>query len=220
VVGALSLSAVESYRPLIAAAVKRLLDELAPMGEMDLRADFAFRLPTAVIADLMSLPTDARNGLEDLLRDVDLAFTHQDQEDFLARGDRAIAELLRRMDTLIRDRMARPGNDLISRLIGGVDGDQCKIPEHEDLVANAVFLLEAGHQSTMNALTSGVYTLLVHAPQLERLRHDTSLIPCAVEEVLRFNSPIGIAPRTARHDVALRQGRVHAGATIPFFWAP
>jgi cytochrome P450 len=80
-----------------------------------------------------------------------------------------------------------------------------------------MFLLEAGHESTMNALTSGVYTLLVHAPQLERLRRDPALIPSAVEEMLRFNSPIGIVPRAARQDLCLPQGSVRAGTTIPFF---
>jgi cytochrome P450 len=217
IIGALSANAVESYRPLVEATVQRLLDELEPIGEMDLRAQFAFKLPTAVIAQLMDLPDDVRDGLEHLLVDVDLAFTHQDQELYLARGDRAITELLGRMDRLIVEREARPGDDLISRLVAGADGRHGSIPDHEDLVANAVFLLEAGHQSTMNALASGVYTLLAHAPQLERLRHDPSLIPCAVEEMLRFNSPIGIVPRTARQDLDLPQGCVRAGTTIPFF---
>ena len=157
---------MRSYRTLVEATVRRLLDELEPIGEMDLRAQFAFKLPTAVIAELMDLPDDVRDGLEQLLVDVDLAFTHQDQEEYLARGDRAIKELLARMGRLILEREARPGDDLISRLIAGTDGRQGSIPDHEDLVANAVFLLEAGHQSTMNALASGVYTLLAHA------RHD------------------------------------------------
>jgi len=217
IVGALSANAVEPYRPLVEATVQRLLDELEPIGEMDLRAQFAFKLPTAVIAELMDLPDVVRDGLEQLLVDVDLAFTHQDQEEYLARGDRAITELLARMGRLILEREARPGDDLISRLIAGTDGRQGSIPDHEDLVANAVFLLEAGHQSTMNALASGVYTLLVHASQLERLRHDPSLIPGAVEEMLRFNSPIGIVPRTARQDLDLPHACVRAGTTIPFF---
>ena len=57
----------------------------------------------------------------------------------------------------------------------------------------------------------------MHAPQLERLRHDPALIPSAVEEILRFNSPIGIVPRTAREDLCLPHGSVRAGTTIPFF---
>jgi cytochrome P450 len=217
IVGALSASAVESYRPLVEATVQGLLDELVPSAEMELRAQFAFKLPTGVIADVMDLPHNVRDGLEHLLIDVDLAFTHQDEEEYLMRGDRAITELLTRMDRLIALRKVAPGSDLISRLIGGEGDPRGSITDHEDLVANAVFLLEAGHQSTVNALTSGVYTLLVHAPQLERLRHDPSLIPCAVEEMLRFNSPINIVPRTARQDVDLPQGRVRAGTTIPFF---
>jgi cytochrome P450 len=165
----------------------------------------------------MDLPDDVRDGLEHLLVDVDLAFMHQDEEEFLARGDRAISELLVRMDRLILERITMPADDLISRLIAGVRDPRGGALGREDLVANVVFLLEAGHQSTMNALTSGVYALLVHGPQLERLRHDLGLIPSAVEEMLRFNSPIGIVPRAARQDLCLPQGRVRAGTTIPFF---
>src|SRR5262249_19169103 len=130
IAGALSVNAVESYRPLVETTVARLLDALAPIGEMDLRADFAFKLPTAVIADLMDLPDVVRDGLEHLLVDVDLAFTHQDHEEYLARGDRAVIELLACMGRLIVERSARPGEDLISRLIAGADAEQ------GDLVAN------------------------------------------------------------------------------------
>src|SRR5262245_28213053 len=126
IVGALSANAVESYRPLVEATVQRLLDELEPIGEMDLCAQFAFKLPTAVIAELMDLPDDVRDGLEHLLVNVDLAFTHQEQEAYLARDDRAITELLTRMDRLIVERKSMRGDDLISRLIAGVDGPHCR----------------------------------------------------------------------------------------------
>jgi cytochrome P450 len=211
IVSAFSPGAVETYRPLVCAIVDRLLDELAPRGQMEFRSEFAFRVPMAVMAELMDLPADVRDGLEQLLGDVDAAFVHQDDEALLEKGDRATVELLGRMDRLLTARKAQPGADLISRLAAG-DG-----VIHGDRVANAVFLLEAGHESTMNALTSGVYELLMHSDQLDRTRADPSLICSAVEEILRFQSPIGIVPRTAREDVELAQGRVPVGTTIPFF---
>lgn len=69
----------------------------------------------------------------------------------------------------------------------------------------------------MNTLTSGLYTLLKHPDQLERLRADLTLVPSAVEEMLRYNSAIGLAPRVAREDVDLPQGTVREGSTITFF---
>jgi len=216
IVSAFSTHAVERYRPLVTTTVARLLDELEPAGEMDLRRQFAFGLPLAVMADLMDLPVAAREGLEQLVSDVDQAFVHQSDESFLSRGDRAMLELLARMDELILARKGSSGTDLLSRLAAGAGDPTGSGIDHDDLVANAVFLLEAGHESTMNALTSGVYLLLIHPPELERLRNDPSLIPAAVEEILRFASPIGIAPRTARADVDLPQGCVRVGTTVPF----
>ena len=217
IVAAFTAHAVEQYRPLVEQTVARLLDELQPRGEMDLRRQFAFRLPTHVIAELMGLPASAREGLELLVGDVDQAFVHQNEESYLTRGDRAMVELLARMDRLLVERHGTGGGDLLSRLAAGEDDPTGAGINHDDLVANAVFLLEAGHESTMNALTSGVYMLLVHPPQLERLRNEPSLIPAAVEEILRIASPIGIVPRTARADVDLPQGCLPGGTTIPFF---
>jgi unspecific monooxygenase len=210
---AFTKSAVESYRPLVAATIERLLDGLVPLREMNFLTDFAFQLPTAVISELMALPEQVRVGLDALLVDLDLAFVFRSDEEYLDRGDQAVAELLSRMDAVLAERRANPGDDLISRLVGGEDDGV----EHEDLVANAVFLLQAGHDTTMNTLTSGVYTLLQNPEQLEALRADPSLVPTAVEEMLRFNSAIGIAPRLANEDVELPNGTVHAGSVVSFF---
>lgn len=214
---AFTRTAVEAYRPMVEATVDKLLDELTPLGEMEFRRQFAFRLPTAVICELMQLPAEAREGLDELLDDLDLAFVHQGKEAYVARGDDAVEVLQQRLESVLRERSLHPGDDLISRLLtvdhDGVGG----VVEHEDLVANSVFLLQAGHDTTMNALTSGIYTLLKHPDQLEHLRKEPGGIPGAVEEMLRYNSPIGVAPRTAREDVELPQGTVPAGGTVTFF---
>jgi cytochrome P450 len=91
--------------------------------------------------------------------------------------------------------------------------------DHDDLVANAVLLLQAGHDTTMNTLTSGGYTPLKQPEQLARLRADLTLVSLAVEEMLRYKSAIGIAPRTARENLELAEGTRHAGSTIPFLGA-
>jgi cytochrome P450 len=214
---AFTKSAVDAYRPFVEATVTALLDELEPRGAMNFLADFAFRLPTVVIAELMQLSSSSRDGLDELLIDLDLAFVFQDQLEYLERGDRAVEELARRMDTELAARRGAPGDDLLSRLLRGEDGGADVDIDHADLVANAVLLLQAGHDTTMNTLTSGVYTLLQHPEEFARLKADPSLVPSAVEEFLRYNSAIGIAPRVATEDVELPVGTVRAGSSIPFF---
>lgn len=122
---AFTKSAVASYRPMVAAATKQLLADLIPLGSADFRRQFAFRLPTVVIADLMRLPAEARHGLDDLLNDLDEAFVYQTDEAYLARGDAATQELERRMEAVLADRRDNPGDDLISLLLtvdhGGED---------------------------------------------------------------------------------------------------
>lgn len=214
---AFTKTAVEAYRPYVQRTIDQLLDELEPLGEMDLSRQFAFRLPTAVIAELMQLPDAFRERLDELLIDLDLAFVHQGQEDYLARGDRAVEELLARFGAILDERRLDPGNDLLSRMVKTAGDEIDGEVDRDDLLANAVLLLQAGHDTTMNTLTSGMYELLKHPDQMDRLRADPTLVPAAVEEMLRYHSAIGIAPRTAREDVELAQGTVRAGSKIPFF---
>lgn len=214
---AFTKSAVEAYRPLIQRTLDALLDRLVPRKAMDFRADFAFPLPTAVISELMGLSDASREGLDELLVTLDEAFVFQLDDAHTARGNAAVEELLRRMDAELEARRSAPTDDLLGRLVRGEDGSLDVDIAHDDLVANAVLLLQAGQDTTMNALTSGVFTLLTNPDQFDKLRHNPSLVPSAVEEFVRYNSPIGIAPRVITEDMELPVGVVPAGATVPFF---
>lgn len=214
---AFTKSAVDAYRPLVETTVDALLDELVPRGAMNLLEDFAFRLPTSVISELMGLSAESRDGLDELLVELDNAFVFQGQPGYIEQGDAAITELLRRMDVELAARRETPSEDLLGRLVRGEDGSADVDIAHDDLVANAVLLLQAGHDTTMNTLTSGVYSLLTHPEQMARLIAEPTLVPAAVEEFLRFNSAIGIAPRRVTAEVDLPVGTVHPGAEIPFF---
>lgn len=210
--------AVEAYRPRIEATIDALLDEVSPRGEMDLVRDFAVRVPTTVIADLMGLGPEDRDGLPRLLVDLEEAFIHQHDDACVDRGEAAMVELFARMRRALAVRIADPGDDLLSRIARGESEDHAV--EREDLVANAVFLLFAGQDSTKNTLASCVYELLRNPEQMDLLKSDPSLVPGAVEEALRFHPAIYGAPRYAREDIELPQGTLPAGKTIDFFFGP
>jgi len=218
---AFTKSAVDAYRPRIQATIDALLDELVPLGRMDLVQDFAARVPLAVICELMGLAPADREGIPQLLSDVEEAFLHAQNEDYAEyakRGEAATSELYSRFDRALTARIADPGDDLLSRMAAGEAGDDPV--EHEDLVANAAGLLGAGQDSTKNTLASCVFELLRHPDQMDLLRRDPSLVPGAVEEALRFHPAIYGAQRRARADLEFAQGTLSAGTKIDFFFGP
>lgn len=215
---AFTKSAVEAYRPQIQATIDTLLDGVVPRGEMDLLQDFAVLLPTAVITGLMGLAPDESEGLHGLFADVEEAFINEHDPACFDRGEAAMTELFARMHRVLESRIANPGDDLLSRIAAGESADSPI--DRDDLVANALFLLSAGQDSTKNALVSCVYELLRNPEEMDLLRADPSLVPGAVEEALRFHPPIYGAQRYAREDIELPQGLLRAGTKIDFFFGP
>lgn len=214
---AFTKSAVESYRPQIQATIDGLLDELVGRGEMDLVRDFAARVPTTVISDLMGLDSVDRVGLTELLVALEEAFIHQGDEAKVDLGEAAMLELFARMRRALATRIESPGDDLLSRIAQGVSEEAV---DREDLVANAVFLLFAGQDSTKNTLASCVYELLRHPDQMELIRRDPTLVAGAVEEALRFHPAIYGAPRYVREEIELPHGKLLPGTTVDFFFWP
>ncbi len=214
---AFTKTAVESYRPHVEATLHGILDGLVPRGRCDLVAEFAFRLPTAVISDLMDLPPAVREGLDGLLVDLGRGFIYRDDPAAFDRGEAAVVEIMARLRPLLAERAEHPGDDLLSRLAGTSEQNERDEVEFDDLVVNAAFLLHAGHETTQNAIASAVYALLTHPQQLAAVRADLDLVPAVVEEALRLHSPIGVAPRKVSEDVELAQWHLRAGTVVPFF---
>lgn len=202
--------AVEAQRGMVEAEVEALLDELEPLGEMDLKYDFAYRLPLNVIARLMGI-TDDLPRLRGDLEELTYGFIHQETEEGLARGDAAATALMAYFDTVLRERRLAPGDDLLSQLAAD---DEASDLEWDDVVANAVLLVDAGHTSTMNLITNGMLLLLKHPEQLELLKAEPERIPEAVEEMLRIESPIQITERIALEDVEVGEKPVSRGTLI------
>jgi cytochrome P450 len=201
--------ALEAVRPRVREIVNRLIDDFAGRDGVDLIADLALPLPVTVISELLGLPIEdqaqAREWAEAIAQALDPIVT----EDQALRADRAVRELAAYIGGVVARRRREPGPDLLSRLIQAEDGGG-HLSEAE-LISTVGLLFGAGHETTRNLIGDGMLALLRHPGELQRLRDDPSLIRSAVEELLRYDSPVQIAGRGARADAVVGGQRIAAG---------
>jgi pimeloyl-[acyl-carrier protein] synthase len=192
---------VEGLRERIEAVVTRLLDRVGERGQWDVVADLAYPLPVTVICDMLAIPDgdrqDVRRWSLDLIYTIDPIIPPE----ALARAQKAGREFRGYLADLIAERRRRPGEDLLSGLIAAEDEGQ-QLTEAE-LVSTCVLLLIAGHETTSGLVGNGTLALLRHPDQLRRLHEDPSLIRPAMEELLRFDSPVQLTGRLMLEDVEI-----------------
>ena len=176
---------VERLRPRIEEIADDLVDRVAPDGRMELVDDFAFPLPIIVIAELLGIPAENRDRFRVWSNSFLLPpLTDELREQFLRHTDEFVAYL----DVLFAKRRAEPSDDLLSALVRAEEhGD--RLSENE-LYSMAVLLIVAGHETTVSLITNAVLALLGQPDELERLQADPSLMRNAVEELLRYDSPV------------------------------
>jgi len=191
---------VELLRPRIVALVDSLLDGFGA-GEVDVMDVLAFPLPVTVIGDMLGVPAADRAPLRPLVRSVTAILELAVTPDALAEAAEADRRLGEYFADLVAERRAHPGDDLLSKLIDAEDkGDQ--LTEHE-LISTAILLFAAGFETTTHLIGNGLYALLRHPDELARLRADRSLVRPAVEELLRYDSPVQLAARTTYEDITI-----------------
>ena len=200
---------VEHLRPVVQAMTEELLDQVAEAGECDLIDALAFPLPANVISELVGVPVADRDWLRPLVSDLAATLEPNRQPGEVERSEAASAKVNEYLNDLIDRRRADPADDLLSGLIAASDGeDRLTQPE----VAVTVSLIyAAGFETTMNLIGNMVHTLMRHPDQLARLRADRSLVPSAVDEVLRFEPPVQIDGRYARADTEVGGHVIPAG---------
>ncbi len=200
IVGALNQRAIARMEAGVVALVARLLDAMQARtrdGEViDLVADYASAIPIEVIGNLLAVPHDERGPLRDWSLAILGALEPAPDAAMLARGNRAIVDFSAYLVGLIERRRRAPldpAEDVLTRFIqGDAPGDGL---EGDVLLDNCIFLLNAGHETTTNLIANGVFTLLRHPEQRRRLRAEPSLLPTAIEEMLRFESPVQLNNR-------------------------
>ncbi len=195
---------VERLRDRMQTLADQMLDRGQREGQLDLVADYALPIPATIIAELLGVPTEDQRRFHNWSKRIVAAST---TSDFLIAIP-SIYLFMRYLRRLIARRRTAPRDDLISALIQAEEaGDRLSTDE---LLAMVVILLIAGHETTVNLIASGTLALLQHPDQRERLRRDPALMPSAVEELLRFTSPVEIATeRYACEPLEI------AGAVIP-----
>ena len=176
---------VEQLRPRVQEVADALLDRVAERGRMELVDDFAFPLPITVIAELLGIPTEDQGRFRAWSNSFVLPpMTPELQEQLARHTDEFVAYL----DDLFARRRAESREDLVSALVRAEDeGDHLSQNELSSMV---VLLIVAGHETTVSLITNATLSLLSNPDQLAELRADPSLMPSAVEELLRYDSPV------------------------------
>lgn len=188
---------VGRYRAIIAERATALIDQAAPAGSMDLVADFARPLPFAVINDVLGVPPSDRDGLGEALAVLQRGFARQRDSDRTAvqAANDATGHLLSYFAGLLDQRTAEPADDLMTALAARhADGE-----DRQDLIANCIFFVLAGHQTTTTLLALGTHLLCTHPDTRAALQRDPGRWGAAVEEMLRLITPTtftGVTPRT------------------------
>jgi cytochrome P450 len=191
---------VESLRPRTQQVVDELIDAALDAGEIDLVEAFAYPLPVRVICDLLGVPHEDHQRFkawsEALARGLDPDFLLT--PDVIEARSEAIMQFSQYFFELLAERRRAPGEDLLSRLVEAEDGG-VTLNEGE-LLATCILLLVAGHETTVNLIGGGTLALLRNPDQWTRFRDDQSLTRSAVEEMLRFVSPVQLTGRALLED--------------------
>ncbi len=201
----------EELRPRIESIVGDLLDDVQDAGSMEIVADLAYPLPVIVISEMLGVPADDRNLLKEWSRGLTKALDTGKPED-VARAMPASLELTAYFRELVTEKRKRPKDDLISSLIAAeAEGD--KLSE-EELLANCVLLLLTGHETTKNLIGNGLLALLRNPRQLQKLKDDSGLIKTAVEEFLRYDSPVQKICRWTTEDIKIGDKTIPKGHLV------
>ncbi|MCZ7536461.1 MAG: cytochrome P450 [Acidimicrobiia bacterium] len=206
---------VKSMEDGVRAAARRIIDSIAVRGECDFVTDVAAELPLIVIADLLGVPQEDRHRVFEWTNrmigreDPEYGITLDEATD-------AAAEIFAYASELGERRLREPANDIVTKLLTAeIDGEKL---EHMEFVFFFLLLAVAGNETTRNLLSGGLLALAEHPDQRARLMSDRDLLPSAVEEMLRWVSPVMSFRRTATRDTEIRGVPIAAGESVVLFY--
>jgi hypothetical protein len=204
---------VEGLRSHIREILDNLLEPLLVAGRMDVIADLAAPLPAIVTAEMMGLPTADANQLKDWSADfAEVLGNFQHNPDRASRTLKCVEEMTGYFRDAIQSQRDQPRDGLINALLTAeLDGDRLT---EEEIVANCIVTMVGGQETTTNLIGNGMLTLLRHPEELEKLRNDLALIPSAVEELLRFESPSQHTARICPEDTELGGKMIRKGQAV------
>lgn len=187
-------------RPRITDLCHQLIDDICEREEIDAVGELAAWLPLHVIGDMLGFPMELRPDLLTWSDDM-VKMQGSPEPDAAQRGIAGAMKFREFVIEAIQQRLADPGTDLLSLLVAGEAGVGEDPSAIEDVIYDSLLLLIGGDETTRHVLTGGLYQLLVDRSRWERLRADPSLLPVAVEEMLRWVTPIKTMARTVVRDI-------------------
>jgi cytochrome P450 len=216
--------ALERLSGRIAAITQELLDQVSANGHTDFVTDIAYPLPTIVIAEMLGVPTSDRplfkkwaDGLlSSQLQDAEF-FNANEQRDNpeVQRLTHLFEEMSNYFKAMLEERRQQPGDDMMSELLTAeVDGEHLSMG---DTISFCILLLLAGHVTTTNLLSQAIRCFDEHPEALEQVRKNPELMPGAIEEILRYASPVWRLSRTTTADITLEGVTIPAGSLV-FGW--
>jgi cytochrome P450 len=206
--------AIDEYAPEVRKICDEIIDSVIDRGECDFVVDIAGKLPTAAICEMLGIPAEYRDQMYAL---GNMSIGTQDPEYNQGRnatetGREALAQFFSYFAKLIDERRKRPGKDLISTFtLGDIDGTRLTDLE---ILFNSFLLIIGGQETTRNATSGGMLALIRHPAQLAKLRNDSTILPTAIEEFLRWTTPVTHILRTARKDIELRGQQIRQGDKV------
>jgi hypothetical protein len=210
-----SPAVAESLRPQIEAIVDRMLEPLGHASEADILKEIAHPLPARVIAEMLGVPDKMHDQLIDWSDSIAVFMGNPGRTLQQAEAAQtAVLELTEFFRGAVAERRKEKGSDLISLLLD-IEEDGEVLTE-EELYAQCVMLLFGGHETTRNLIGNGIYTLLRHPEELDELRENPALIRTAIEELLRYESPVQYTGRAAKEELDICDVHIQRGETILF----
>lgn len=205
---------LESFRPTVQKLVDELIDQKLAEGTMDMVADLAYPLPSNVILDLLGIPRSGRPYIKASSEAINefVATIFFVNTDIWRRLADVFTEVKAYLKSLIAERRKHPGDDLLTKMVlAEENGDMLS---EDEIVIATNFLLFAGHETTANLIAVGMYHLMQNPEQLAQLRANPSKIPAAVEELLRYVSPVHTLGRRTTQDVTIHEVAIPKDSSI------
>ena len=203
---------VSALGPRVDQIVEDLLDGLAGKGRFDLIGEFAFPLPVIVIAEMLGVPAEDRDRFNVWSNDIALAVEPVLNDEEIERVELSSAEIVEYFEEIIAHRRQQPRDDLLSALLAAEEeGDRLS---HDELIGTLMLLLVAGNETTRSLIGNGMLALLRNPDQLRRLRDHPNLLDTAIDELLRYDSPVQFIIRVVLEDMDFQGRRFRAGQKV------
>ena len=208
---------VERMRDRVQGVVDGLLDGLSGAAEVDLVADYIEPLPVTVIAELLGIPEADRHLLRPWSRDICLMYELDPPDASARKAVAASVAFSAYLRDLAAERRVAPRDDLVSALVAAsLDGDRLT---EDELIGTCVLLLNAGHEASVNGAANGWWSLFRHPDELARLRADPELASTAIDELLRFDTPLALFERYVLEDIEVEGVHLPRGAEVALQFA-